>query len=189
MDKIPRAGNDLTFLHSVIKFVAAAKKHHLSLGRERIICPCSRCQNNLLHEDSMVKSHMIRYGFVDNYTVWKFHGEVDSSATGASERNSSTMMTSLVQQPSSSPAARADSDTGNHDYVMINELLQDMAANDGDGDYDEQSDFLGPEDAEIFENLANRMDQDDVLFGNPKWLENFKEMKQEAIDPLYGIAF
>ena len=137
----------------------------------------------------MVKSHLIRYGFVDNYTVWKFHGEVDSSATGASERNSSMTTTSSVnergQQPSSSPAARADSDTGNHDYVKINELLQDMAANDGDRDCDEQSDFLGPEDAEIFENLANHMDQDDVLFGNPKWLENFKEMKQAAIDPLY----
>ena len=45
--------------------------------------------------------------------------------------------------------------------------------------------ILGPKDVEIFENLANRMDQDDVLFGNPKWLENFKEMKLEAIDPLY----
>ena len=43
----------------------------------------------------------------------------------------------------------------------------------------------GLKDTEIFENLANRMDQDDVLFGNPKWLENFKEMKQAAIDPLY----
>ena len=70
--------------------------------------------------------------------------------------------------------------------MKINELLQDMAANDGDRDCDEQSDFLGPEDAEIFENLANRMDQDDVLFGNPKWLENFKEMKQETIDLLYN---
>ena len=48
---------------------------------------------------------------------------------------------------------------------------------DGDRDGDEQGDFLGPEDAEIFENLANRMDQDDVLFGNPKCLENFKKMK------------
>ena len=49
-----------------------------------------------------------------------------------------------------------------------------MAANDGDGDCDEHSDFFGPEDAEIFENLANCMDQDDVMFGNLKWLENFK---------------
>jgi len=181
MYKVLRAGNDLTFLHHVTKFVAVVKKHRTSLGREGTICPCNRCKNNLVYEDSVVKSHLIRYGFVDNYTIWKFHGEVDSSATGASERNSSMTTTSSVnergQQPSSSTAARADSDTGNHDYVKINELLQDMAANDGDGDCDEQSDFLGPEDAEIFENLANRMDQDDVLFGNPKWLENFKEMK------------
>jgi hypothetical protein len=52
-----------------------------------------------------------------------------------------------------------------------------MAGNAGDGDCVEQGDLLGPKDAEIFENLANRMDQDDILFGNPKWLENFKEMK------------
>ena len=60
-----------------------------------------------------------------------------------------------------------------------------MASNDGDGDCDEQDDVLQPGDAEIFENFANRMEQDDILFGNPKWLENFKEMKQAAIDPLY----
>ena len=45
--------------------------------------------------------------------------------------------------------------------------------------------MLGPEGAEIFENLANSMDQDDILFGNPKWLENFKGIKQAAIDLLY----
>jgi hypothetical protein len=44
---------------------------------------------------------------------------------------------------------------------------------------------LGPEDAQFFENIANCMDQDNILFGNPKWLENFKEMKQATIDPLY----
>ena len=67
--KIPRVGNDLTFLHRVRKFVAATKKHRVSMGRERTICPCKRCKNNLVHEDSVVKSHMIRYGFVDNYTI------------------------------------------------------------------------------------------------------------------------
>jgi len=36
---------------------------------------------------------------------------------------------------------------------------------------------LGPKDVEIFLDVANRMDQDDVLFGDAKWLENFKEMK------------
>ena len=86
-------------------------------------------------------------------------------------------MTSTVNergQQLSSSAATAGSDSMNRDYINIDELLQDLADNDVDGD---EGDLLGPEDAEIFENLANHMDQGDVLFGNPKWLENFKEMK------------
>ena len=102
-------------------------------------------------------------------------------STGASKQNSSTSLSvnEREQQPSS---ATAGGDSANRDYINIDELLQDMADNDAYGD---EGDLLGPEDAEISENLANRMDQDDVLFGNPKWLENFKEMKQATIDPLY----
>jgi hypothetical protein len=188
MYKTPRLGNDLSFLGHVKKFVAAAKKHRLSLGQEHTICPCNSCKNKLLQEDNVVQSHLIRYGFVNDYTVWKYHGEADLSATGASGGNSSTTSTAVAvndggQQPSSSTAA-ADGDSANRDYISINDLLQDMTDNDG-GEDGEQGDVLGPEDAKIFENLANRMDQDDILFGNPKWLENFKEMKQAAIDPLY----
>jgi hypothetical protein len=36
----------------------------------------------------------------------------------------------------------------------------------------------------FFYNIANRLDEDDVMFGNPRWLENFKEIKQSTIDPL-----
>ena len=85
MYKIPRADNDLTFLRHVTKFVAVAKKHPTILGREGTICRCSRCKNNLVYEDSVVKSHLIHYGFVENYTIWKFHDEVDPSVTSASE--------------------------------------------------------------------------------------------------------
>jgi len=41
-------------------------------------------------------------------------------------------------------------DNANRDYINIDELLQDMADNDCDGDGDEQGDFLGSEDPEIF---------------------------------------
>jgi len=41
-----------------------------------------------------------------------------------------------------------------------------------------------PKDAVLFEQIANRLDHDDVLFGSLKWLENSKEMKQAAIDLL-----
>jgi hypothetical protein len=32
---------------------------------------------------------------------------------------------------------------------------------------------------------VNHIDEDDIVFGSPKWLENFREMKQAIIDPLY----
>jgi hypothetical protein len=81
-------------------------------------------------------------------------------------------------------SAATGDDSAYHDYISIHELFEDMADNDGGGGDGEQIDVLGLKDAELFQNIANRMDQDDVLFGNPKWLENFKEMKQVAIDPL-----
>ena len=69
MYKILRVGNDLTFLHYVRKFVAAAKKHRVSLGREGTICLCNSCQNKLLHEDSVVQCHLTWHGFVEDYIV------------------------------------------------------------------------------------------------------------------------
>ena len=33
MYKLPRVGNDMSFLHYVRNFVAATKKHHVTLGR------------------------------------------------------------------------------------------------------------------------------------------------------------
>ena len=42
-----------------------------------------------------------------------------------------------------------------------------------------------PETMDLFESIANHLDHDDVLFGSPRWLENFREMKQTTIDPLY----
>jgi hypothetical protein len=41
------------------------------------------------------------------------------------------------------------------------------------------------EDVQLFEDLVNHIDEDDIVFGSPKWLKNFREMKQAAIDPLY----
>jgi hypothetical protein len=180
MYKTPRLGTDLSFLGHVRKFVATAKEHRLSLGQELTLCPCNSCKNKLAQQDNVVQSHLVRCGFVKDYTVWKYHDEGDPSATSASRGNSSTTSTAAAvndggQQPSSSSAA-AGGDSSNHDYISINDLLQDMTDNDGGGD-GEQDDVLEPDDVELFQNLANYMDQDDILFGNPKWLENFKEMK------------
>ena len=61
-----------------------------------------------------------------------------------------------------------------------------MAADDdGDGDADEEAIVRDLEGAELLEEIANCLDEDDILFGSLRWLENFRDMKQVAIDPLY----
>ena len=57
------------FLDHVTKFIAAAKRHRLSLKRELTICQCKSCKNLLAHGDDTVKSHLIRYDFVKDYIV------------------------------------------------------------------------------------------------------------------------
>ena len=40
MHKLPRIGNDISFLHHVTKFLATVKKHRVSRGEELTICMC-----------------------------------------------------------------------------------------------------------------------------------------------------
>ena len=56
---------DPSFLDLVRKkFLPFAQKHHLSLGRDRMICPCNSCKNLLAQKDNVVQSHLIWFGFV-----------------------------------------------------------------------------------------------------------------------------
>jgi hypothetical protein len=66
------------------------------------------------------------------------------------------------------------------------DLLQDTSDdnNEDGGDVDEEA-LKDPDIAKLFEAIPNRHDHDDVLFGSPRWLQNFREMKQAAIDDLY----
>jgi hypothetical protein len=68
----------------------------------------------------------------------------------------------------------------------MEDLFQDMATDDdGGGDASEEAIVRDPEGAELLEEIANHLEEDDILFGSPRWPENFKDMKQAIIDLLY----
>jgi hypothetical protein len=180
---------DLAFLENVRKrFMPVAHKHRLSLDRDRMICSCNHCKNRLAQEDNVVQSHLLWYGFIKDpkYLVWKHHDEKEPSVADSSLGNSSTTSTAVVndggQQPSVGETATSG-DNASHDYITMADMLEDVADDDGDGNGDSVIDTLRLEDVELLEEIANHMDHDDILFGNPKWLENFREMKQAAMDP------
>jgi hypothetical protein len=58
---------------------------------------------------------------------------------------------------------------------MMKDLLQDTVDND-DGD-DGGEPVRDLKTTELFESIANRLGDNDILFGNPRWLKNFREMK------------
>ena len=135
---------ELQYLVHVRKFVAAAKAHRESLNWTTTICPCSHCMNMRAHVDSEVQSHFIRFGFVKNYTVWNFHGEKVDATSGASGGNSSSSTTvnadHVGRQPASSSSSSAASNDNARDYITMEDLFQDMAADDdGGGDADEEA--------------------------------------------------
>jgi hypothetical protein len=94
---------ELQYLVHVKKFVATAKAHRLSLGQTTTICPCPKCKNMKAHADSEVKSHLIRFGFVNDYTVWTFHGEKAIDAT-----TTTTMADASREKTSSSTTVNAE---------------------------------------------------------------------------------
>jgi len=57
------------YLVHVRKFIVAAKAHRESLNWTTTICPCFHYMNMRAHVDSEVQSHLIRFGFVKDYTV------------------------------------------------------------------------------------------------------------------------
>jgi hypothetical protein len=69
----------------------------------------------------------------------------------------------------------------------MEDLFEDMGGddNDGGGASDEDATVRDAEGAVLMEEIVNRLDEDDIMFGNPRWLENFGEMKQATLDPLY----
>jgi hypothetical protein len=119
------------YLDHVTKFIATTKRHHLSLKWEHMICLCKSCKNLLAYKDDTVKSHLARYSFVKDYTIWKFHGEAEDLRAGASRGgNSSTAMTATVnvEQQTSLVAVgghdnAATSDNADRDYITMDDLL------------------------------------------------------------------
>ena len=57
-------------------FIEAAKRHLLIKHTKDISCPCFDYRNRIVCRDpNTIRSHLVRSGFVENYTTWDQHGE------------------------------------------------------------------------------------------------------------------
>ena len=66
------------FCEEVDKFIEATKKHATTLteNKDTIICPCKDWKNLMAWTDvTIIISHLIMWGFIEDYTVWIHYGE------------------------------------------------------------------------------------------------------------------
>lgn len=101
----------LTYIDQVKKLVDTARKHTL--------CLCSHRKNKLVLEGGDVQSHYIKWGFIEEYVVWRFHAEVDAigGASGGNSSSSRAVNANHGGEPSSSSANGRDVACKNADVI------------------------------------------------------------------------
>ncbi|XP_020271058.1 uncharacterized protein LOC109846247 [Asparagus officinalis] len=63
------------FIEGVASFINFVREHdRIQYGM--ILCPCSHCGNRLHRKEEDVELHIVKHGFIKDYTIWVYHGEI-----------------------------------------------------------------------------------------------------------------
>jgi hypothetical protein len=70
---------DVYFCGELKKFIQVAKNHARNKNTQLMHCPCSACKNlRVFTNPTTIRSHVMVSGFVKDYKMWKYHGEMDA---------------------------------------------------------------------------------------------------------------
>ena len=164
------------FREEVDKFIEAAEKHAAALieNKDTIIYPCKDCKNRMAWTNvTIIRSHLIMRGFVEDYTVWIHHGETVIVNDEDEEEYDDETIESLSQY-SAELDARMDFEFGNE---------QGGDAGGWDGN-DDGSARVGDEDD--LEDMIRALGQE-ILLNSPKGLENLERVTKASKETVYGV--
>ena len=70
---------DAYFRGVLNKFIKVVKDHTRNEKTQLIHCPCKVCRNLKVYNDPVtIRSHLVVSGFVMEYKIWKYQGELDA---------------------------------------------------------------------------------------------------------------
>jgi hypothetical protein len=71
-----RSVDVLAHFKGVCVFLETAVQYASCQKEETIYCPCKVCKNVVMFKDhEVIREHLVRSGFMDNYFIWTKHGE------------------------------------------------------------------------------------------------------------------
>ncbi|KAK1361823.1 hypothetical protein POM88_046297 [Heracleum sosnowskyi] len=68
-----RGGLSDEYKRGVDNFVEFAQRIKDTDGN--ILCPCTQCKNSAWRTEDELKVHLYRFGIIESYTRWEYHGE------------------------------------------------------------------------------------------------------------------
>ena len=78
------------YIQDVNGFIEATKRHALIKQTKDIYYPYFDCRNRIVCRDpNMIRSHLVRRGFMENYEIWDHHGERRTEAGNMEGTNAS----------------------------------------------------------------------------------------------------
>jgi hypothetical protein len=150
----PRHGE--IYIKGLSVFIEAAEKDALTKKTKEIYCPCSDCKNQKLWDkSSIIKSHLILRGFVEDYKCWSNHGE---------QRTSKPNQDIAADQVDGDDEGAVEGDTD----VMMDD--------DADFDLDDDADF------DLEEMLRHA---EPHVLRDTRGLDNFEALKKASKELLY----
>jgi hypothetical protein len=64
------------YIKELDAFIDSTKKDMLDNVRGNLCCPCKYCKNEKkYHADDVLRSHLIKHRFMEDYQCWNKHGE------------------------------------------------------------------------------------------------------------------
>jgi hypothetical protein len=124
------SGDVLAHFKGVSIFLEVAAQHTTSEKGEAIYCPCKVCNNNMIYmykDCEIIREHLVRSGFMDNYFIWRKHGETQPRTESIlEEREEENMNTDHVY--SHHDDGGDQDDVGENDECLdVEELMRNVA--------------------------------------------------------------
>ncbi|XP_047326651.1 uncharacterized protein LOC124930343 [Impatiens glandulifera] len=63
------------FLNDLLEFMSFATSQFAYMDGDKIQCPCTKCRIKKFIPPNLCQTHLIKFGFIDNYYTWIAHGE------------------------------------------------------------------------------------------------------------------
>ena len=167
---------DAYFRGEVDKFIQAAENHARIEKTQMIHCPCRTCKNlRVFSNTTIIRSHVLISGFVDNYMIWNKHGEEEQP-----QRENS--IDEIIQESEFNILFDAFDDAGCEDEGVGGGHFDGVDGSPIDLGSDNDSDEL--DDGDFLSQLL-RHTKAELLVGSAKGLENFETVKKSEEENIY----